>query len=182
MMQGHTNTGTYTIHPINASNSFDVYCDMETDGGGWTVLLKRQDGSVNFQRNWDDYKRGFGNLEGEHWLGLDNMYLLTHQSSDPPQLRVDLADWEGNTAFDKYDQMMYIYKHTHMQEHTQTCTKSHTNADSSFTPYIHMHTHPSILTSAQLEVCVIPECYNHKQSFIQTHSVTVSTSMRQSLN
>ena len=30
------------------------------------------------------------------------MHLLTHQSSDPPQLRVDLADWEGNTAFAKY--------------------------------------------------------------------------------
>ena len=81
-----------------------VYCDMETDGGGWTVLLKRQDGSVDFYRNWTDYKRGFGNLEGEHWLGLDNMYLLTHQSSDPHQLRVDLTDWEGNTSFAKYDQ------------------------------------------------------------------------------
>ncbi len=81
-----------------------VFCDMETDGGGWTVLMRRQDGSVDFYRNWTDYKRGFGNLEGEHWLGLDNMYLLTHQSSDPHQLRVDLTDWEGNTAFAKYDQ------------------------------------------------------------------------------
>ena len=81
-----------------------VFCDKETDGGGWTVLLKRQDGSVDFYLNWTDYKNGFGNLEGEHWLGLENMYLLTHQSSDPPQLRVDLADWEGNTAFAKYDQ------------------------------------------------------------------------------
>ena len=81
-----------------------VFCDMETDGGGWTVLLKRQDGSVDFYLNWADYKRGFGNLEGEHWLGLENMHLLTHQSSDPPQLRVDLADWEGNTSFAKYDQ------------------------------------------------------------------------------
>ena len=104
MTQGANESGLYNIQPNNTNSSFNVYCDMETDGGGWTVLLKRQDGSVDFYRNWADYKRGFGNLEGEHWLGLDNMYLLTHQSSDPPQLRVDLADWEGNTAFAKYNQ------------------------------------------------------------------------------
>ena len=104
MTQGANESGVYNIQPNNTNSSFNVYCDMETDGGGWTVLLKRQDGSVDFYLNWADYKRGFGNLAGEHWLGLDNMYLLTHQSSDPPQLRVDLADWEGNTAFAKYDQ------------------------------------------------------------------------------
>ena len=81
-----------------------VFCDMETDGGGWTVLLKRQDGSVDFYRNWIDCKNGFGNLEGEHWLGMDNMYLLTNLSGVTAQLRVDLADWEGNTSFAKYDQ------------------------------------------------------------------------------
>ena len=94
-------SGRYWLN--TRTGAVQVFCDMETDGGGWTVLLKRQDGSVDFYRNWTDYKSGFGNLEGEHWLGLDNMYLLTHQSSAPPQLRVDLADWEGNTAFAKYD-------------------------------------------------------------------------------
>ena len=102
--QGYNESGVYTIQPRNTNNTFTVYCDMETDGGGWTVLMKRQDGSVDFYRNWTDYKRGFGNLEGEHWLGLDKMYLLTHQSSDPPQLRVDLTEWGGNTSFAKYAQ------------------------------------------------------------------------------
>ena len=82
----------------------EVYCDMETDGGGWTVLMKRQDSSVDFYLNWTEYRNGFGNLEGEHWLGLDNMHLLTNLSGVPAQLRVDLADWEGNTSFAIYDQ------------------------------------------------------------------------------
>ena len=103
IMRGYTESGVFTIQPNNTKNTFSVYCDMDTDGGGWSVLLRRQDGSVDFQRNWTDYKSGFGYGEGEHWLGLDNMHLLTHQSSDPPQLRVDLADWEGNTTFAKYD-------------------------------------------------------------------------------
>ena len=104
MTQGANESGVYNIQQNNTNSSFNVNCDMETDGGGWTVLLKRQDGSVDFYLNWTEYKNGFGNLEGEHWLGLDNMYLLTNLSGVTAQLRVDLADWEGNTAFAKYDQ------------------------------------------------------------------------------
>ena len=84
LLQGHNESGVYSLQINNVTSPVDVFCDMETDGEGWTVLLKRQDGSVDFYRNWADYKNGFGDLEGEHWLGLDPIYLLTHQCSSPP--------------------------------------------------------------------------------------------------
>ena len=42
---------------------------MKTDGGGWTVFHKRFDGFVGFYRGWEEYKNGFGDLNGEFWLG-----------------------------------------------------------------------------------------------------------------
>ena len=69
-----------------------MFCDQKTAGGGWTVFQKRLDDSVDFYRGWDDYKRGFGNLNGEFWLGLDKIHRLTKQRS---RLRVDLEDTTG---------------------------------------------------------------------------------------
>ena len=73
---------------------------METDGGGWTVFQRRQDGSVDFYRYWTDYENGFGNLTGEFWLGLSKIYRLTKEGSNT--LRVDLGDFEGNTSYANY--------------------------------------------------------------------------------
>jgi len=90
----------YTINP-DGLGAFDVFCDQTTAGGGWTVFQKRIDGSADFYRNWTDYKRGFGNLNGEFWLGLDKVYRLT--SSEKDKLRVDLEDFAGNTVYAEYD-------------------------------------------------------------------------------
>ena len=65
------------------------------------MFQKRMDDSVDFYLNWTDYKNGFGNLDGEFWLGLDKIHRLTN--SEQCKLRVDLEDWEGNSAYAEYD-------------------------------------------------------------------------------
>ena len=76
-----------------------MFCD-QTNNGGWTVFQKRLDGSVNFYRGWADYKNGFGNLNGEFWLGLDKIHRLTRTVRN--KLRIDLEDTTGKTAYAAY--------------------------------------------------------------------------------
>ena len=79
---------------------FNVYCDMRADGGGWSVFQRRQDGSVDFYRGWNDYKSGFGQLTGEFWLGNDKIHRMT--AARPSFLRVELEDWNGVRVYAKY--------------------------------------------------------------------------------
>ena len=98
---GKTTSGVYTIDP-DGLGGFDVRCDMETTPGrGWTIFQRRVDGSVDFYRNWTDYKNGFGNLDGEFWLGLDKIHRLS--SSKQNVLRVDLQTFENETAYAVYE-------------------------------------------------------------------------------
>ena len=65
------------------------------------MFQKRLDGSGSFNRYWDDYKNGFGNLNGEFWLGLDKIYRLTEKKRN--YLRIDLEDFSFRTAYAEYD-------------------------------------------------------------------------------
>ena len=89
----------YTIDP-GCGKSFSVWCDMK-NRGGWTVFQRRRDGSENFYRGWADYENGFGNVKGEHWLGLKKISCLT--SVGVTKLRVDLIDFSGHSKFACYD-------------------------------------------------------------------------------
>ena len=99
LKSGHTQSGVYSVNP-DGKGHFNVYCDMRTDGGGWTVFQRRQNGLVDFYRGWNDYKAGFGQLTAEFWLGNDKIHRLT--ASRPSSLRVELEDWNGVRAYAKY--------------------------------------------------------------------------------
>ncbi|XP_033639088.1 ryncolin-1-like [Asterias rubens] len=73
---------------------------METDGGGWIVFQRRQDGTVDFYRSWADYQSGFGDLKYEFWLGNDILRDLT--GSGQWELRVEMEDWQPNTSRASY--------------------------------------------------------------------------------
>jgi len=75
---------------------------MVSEGGGWTVISNRFDGSVSFNRNWTQYKTGFGDINnGEFWLGNDNIHRLT-AARPRTQLYVPLVNINDVKFFAKY--------------------------------------------------------------------------------
>ncbi|XP_040298207.1 ficolin-2-like isoform X3 [Bufo bufo] len=97
--QGAVLSDWYTIYP-DGSRPLKVLCDMDTDDGGWIVIQRRWDGSVDFFRTWDAYKKGFGSRLSEFWLGNENIHQITLTGTW--ELRVDLQDFEGKIVFAKY--------------------------------------------------------------------------------
>ncbi|XP_017269024.1 angiopoietin-related protein 4-like [Kryptolebias marmoratus] len=97
-VRGQRASGVYTIQPEN-SQPFNALCQMASDGG-WTVIQKRQDGSQNFDQLWENYKKGFGSLDGEFWLGLDSIHSLSKQGQYV--LQVELSDEAGQQQAARY--------------------------------------------------------------------------------
>ncbi|XP_032196682.1 tenascin-X isoform X8 [Mustela erminea] len=84
----------------NRERPLDVFCDMETDGGGWLVFQRRMDGQTDFWRDWEDYAHGFGNISGEFWLGNEALHSLT--AAGDYSMRVDLRAGD-EAVFAQYD-------------------------------------------------------------------------------
>ena len=115
---GSTNSGVYPIWIKQQFRSIFLRCDMDTANSvtskrGWSVIQRRVNGKINFERGWDDYVHGFGSLSDEFWVGLENIYHLTLQCEishdgtvyfNYPQLRIDLEDWDGIKAFVEHGQ------------------------------------------------------------------------------
>ena len=90
---GRRRSGIYAITRPN-KKILKVYCDMETDGGGWTVIQRRVDATTEFNRLWFDYKHGFGDLEKNMWIGLENIHSLAKPNASTT-IRIEMKHY-GN--------------------------------------------------------------------------------------
>lgn len=101
---GMRESGVYYLQIRGTTYWFlKVFCEQNVADGGWTVIHRRDDygqPAENFNRDWSDYKNGFGDPSKEFWLGNENIYMLTN--NDDYMLRVELEDFDGNKRYAQY--------------------------------------------------------------------------------
>ncbi|KFP95730.1 Fibrinogen C domain-containing protein 1, partial [Leptosomus discolor] len=72
-------SGVYVIQPAGSPPRV-VWCDMDTEGKGWTVVQRNTyTTEITWKESWTTYKYGFGDVQGDHWLGTEYLHLLTQQ-------------------------------------------------------------------------------------------------------
>nr|XP_014089353.1 fibrinogen-like protein A [Bactrocera oleae] len=98
-------SGVYKIQiPQLNLNSVDVYCDEDTDGGGWLVVQRRVSNAVDFFIGWNYYKLGFGDINENYWIGLEKLHTLT--SSCEQELYIKLKKDTGDVYYAKYSKFL----------------------------------------------------------------------------
>ncbi|CAC5426183.1 Angiopoietin-related protein 2,Angiopoietin-1 [Mytilus coruscus] len=91
--------GVYNVYPKGADYPKPAYCVIR-NGIKWTVIHRRFDGSVNFSRNWEEYKQGFGNVKGAYWLGNEAIHLIS--TNGKHKLHIDLELRNGSRFYADY--------------------------------------------------------------------------------
>lgn len=109
-MNGKRKSGVYTIYPWEKCDPnyrpIQVYCDMETEGGGWTALQRRVNGEENFTRNWTEYKLGFGTPYGDYWIGNDAIHQLAKGRNS--SLHVTITQMNSGFVSSKMYHQFYV--------------------------------------------------------------------------
>ncbi|XP_065565465.1 angiopoietin-related protein 3-like [Artemia franciscana] len=105
---GESQSKTYRVSTMELNDRGRDYnlrfCDMATEGGGWTIIQRRGyfgEPMQNFSLSWQDYRFGFGDLNKEFWFGNDYIHRLTNEFD--MILRIDLWDFEGNRVYAEYE-------------------------------------------------------------------------------
>lgn len=88
-------SGLYLISP-GSGEPVMVSCN-----DGWTTVQRRHDGTVDFNRNWDEYSHGFGSASGEFWIGNRVLNRLTKENCS--RLLIDMVDIYGKSYHAEYD-------------------------------------------------------------------------------
>ncbi|XP_077598165.1 fibrinogen beta chain [Stigmatopora nigra] len=111
--RGGRESQMYLVQPDHLAAPYKVFCDQSSNKGGWLLIQNRLDGSVDFGRRWDEYRRGFGNVAfdvgkgycqtpGEYWLGNERISQLSKLG--PTELLVEMEDWTGAKVHAQYRQ------------------------------------------------------------------------------
>ncbi|KAJ8033514.1 Fibrinogen-like protein A [Holothuria leucospilota] len=101
-LRGHgiNKSGIYIIQTPRQL-PIEVYCDMDTDNGGWTVFQRRLNEDFDFKRDWAGYESGFGKLNADFWLGNEKLYHMTE--SKLYMLRIDMETNDKRKLVTTYD-------------------------------------------------------------------------------